>query len=112
MKTFDVLQGKTQSEVRIALAKAGEPVRSAAEQLALVEIRNIGDQWSKMRLGITPKMVYIAPAARRRRRGSPRPKLAPLLLEKAMWPAAARHQPEVFAAIGRAIDDLGREEGF
>ena len=112
VRAFDVLEGKTNSEVRTALVKAGEPVRSAAEHYAVAEIRNIGDQWSRMRLGITPNLVYIAPAMRSRRRGRKRKNLALLLLDKSMWPAAARHEHEVLEGIEHAIDELSREEGF
>jgi hypothetical protein len=112
VRAFDVLEGKTKSEVRDALVKAGEPVRSAAEQYAVADIRNIGDQWSQMRLGITPRMVYIAPRMRSRRRASKRKNLAVLLLDRSMWPAAARHEHEVLDGLEHAIDDLTREEGF
>lgn len=112
VRAFDVLEGKTKSEVRVALVKAGEPVRSAAEHYAVDNIRNIGDTWSKMRLGITPNMVYIAPAQRSRRKGSKRKNLALLLLDRSMWPAAAKHEHEVLAGIEHAIDHLSREEGF
>jgi hypothetical protein len=112
VRAFDVLEGKTKSEVREALVLAGEPVRSAAEHYSVQEIRNIGDDWSRMRLGITPRMVYVAPAMRSRRRSSKRKNLALLLLDRAMWPAAARHEHEVLAGLERAIDHLSREEGF
>lgn len=112
VRAFDVLQGKTKSEVRDALVKVGEPVRSAAEHEAVANIRNIGAQWSLMRLGITPRMVYIAPAQRSRRKASKRKNLAVLLLDRSMWPAAAKHEHEVLEGLERAVDDLTREEGF
>lgn len=111
ISAFDKMQGRAGNIIRAELAIVGEPVRSAAAALAVENIRNIGDDWSQMRLGIVTRAVYIAPK-QRRRRGSPRPNLAVLLLERAMFPAVEQHEPEVIAALETAIDRLAVEGGF
>lgn len=93
------------------LAVAAEPVRSRATDLAQTEIRNIGDRWSQMRVGVTTSLVYVAPKARRRR-GSPRPNLAGLLMNRAMQPALDEKAPEVVGLLDAMIGRLGGENGF
>lgn len=109
---FDLMQGKTSSEVRVALAEAGEPVKDAAESLAVANVRNIGEDWSRMRLGITRSLVYIAPAMRSRRTGLRRPNLAILLLERAMFPAVERNEAGVIRALDAMLGRLAGEGGF
>lgn len=99
------------SEVRKALKEAAEPVRMAAEQLAVSSIRNVGPTWSRVRVGTRTGSVYIAPQARRRR-GSPRPNLGKLLLEEALWPAAKAGEADMVRQVERALDQLGRSAGF
>ncbi len=110
-KTFKHMGKEVQKETRNELREVGEPVRKAAEQLAAVEIRNIGDNWSKMRVGVTQKLVYVAPKARSRS-GSPRPNLAGLLLQRAMLPALERNEPQVVAGLEKMLDRLADRNGF
>lgn len=91
--------------VRSRLREAAEPVRAAAEQLAVGNIRNIGAAWSRMRTGVTASAVYVAPAARRRG-GSARPNLGGLLMREAMEPALEQRRGEVEHAVEKAIDDI------
>ncbi len=89
--------------VRRDLREAAEPVRREAEDLARSSIRNIGEPWSRMRTGVTTKVVYVAPAKRgvKGRGNDPRrrPNLANLLMDRAMQPALNRHLPDVIAAL-------------
>jgi hypothetical protein len=98
-------------ELRDALKKAGEPVRAAAEENALGEVSNIGAKWSRMRLGVTTKVVYIAPSSRRTT-GPPRGNLAGLLRERAMEPALAAEAGHVVRVIEDMLDTLGSTHGF
>jgi hypothetical protein len=95
--------------VRKEIRQAAEPVRATAESLAVSRIRGIeqGDHWSRMRVGVTQKSVYVAPRARGKKTGSTkRPNLADLLMSRSMEPALYVHQEEVV----RHIDSLiGRE---
>ena len=94
-------------EVRAAERAVGEPVRSAAQQKAVTNIRNIGPKWGLMRVGVTTKAIYVAPKARRRG-GSPRPNLAGLLLDRAMVPALEENTAEIVERFDRVLDVLER----
>lgn len=83
---FKEVGGKIPAEMRATLRAVAEPVRSRAEQLGESNITNIGSVWERMRVGVTASSVYVAPKTRRKG-GSPRPNLAPLLLNEAMEPA-------------------------
>jgi hypothetical protein len=97
-------------ELRPALLAAAEPVRSEAQSLAVQGIRNIGPQWSRMRIGATPKAVYLAPRSKRRS-GSPRPNLA-WGLALAMQNALEAKQEEVIAAVTVVVDVSAARNGF
>ena len=62
-KTFKHAPKDVRLAYRAKLRTVGEPVRSAAESLAVTRIRNLGagDPWARFRLGITQKLVYVAP---------------------------------------------------
>jgi hypothetical protein len=104
-------QSDLAKELRGELKDAAEPVRVEAERLALQDIRNIGPTWSGMRVGVTGRMVYVAPK-RRRKGGSPRPNLAGLLMEKAMQPALDKHEGDVVNKVEDLIDHLATHYGF
>jgi hypothetical protein len=94
----------------LVLRQAAEPVRREAEGLAAAEITRIGERWKQMRIGVTRRLVYVAPKQRGvARRGDParrRPNLAPLLMERAMEPALHHHEAEVALAVDHALDRL------
>lgn len=82
-----------------------EPVRAEAASLAASSIRNIGPDWSRMRVGLTVDTVYVAPRQRGNKKGSrKRRNLAPLLLERAMEPALDHHTGEIERAFGQMLD--------
>lgn len=108
------LVGKEASkELRATLRVAAEPVRSDAEITAASTIRRIGPDWSKMRTGVTQRVVYVAPKQRGRaskeNRNLRRPNLADLLLDRAMIPALNRNIPHVERAVDRMLTDLGQD---
>ncbi len=91
---------RTSKDVRLGVRKelreVAEPIRSEAEDLAKRRIRNIGPNWSRMRVGVTQDLVYIAPRQRGVKSGPRRrPNLAVRLMEDAMRPALNRHAHEV-----------------
>ena len=82
-----------------------EPVRAEAASLAASSIRNIGPDWSRMRVGLTVDTVYVAPRQRGIKKGSrKRRNLAPLLMERAMVPALEHHTDEIERAFGQMLD--------
>lgn len=110
-RAFAKMDAELKAELTGGLKEAGEPVRAEAETLAVSNIRNIGDRWSRMRLGVTTSVVYVAPSARNRG-GSPRPNLAGLLMDKAMSPALQAKEPEVVALLDAMLGRLAGEAGL
>lgn len=109
-RAFARADRKLRLEKNDALRRAAEPVRDEAEQLAATEISRIGIPWSRMRVGVTTKVVYVAPRERGQKRGSrKRPNLAGLLMGRAMQPALDRNREHVIDRIDDLLADVGRE---
>jgi hypothetical protein len=94
--------------VRKGLRQAAEPVQRGAEELAQTNIRNIGPKWSRMRVGVTRNLVYVAPRQKGTRGRGPRrrPNLADLLMDRAMQPALDQHEAEVEARLEELLDHI------
>ena len=99
---------ETRLGVRGGLRKIAEPVQRGAEELARANITRIGPRWSRMRVGITRDLVYVAPRERgtRGRSGKHRPNLAPLLMDRAMQPALDQHTAEIEAGFEELLDRI------
>ena len=83
--------------IRAEYRKVAEPVRSDAESLALANISHIGVPWSRMRIGVTQRSVYVVPKQRStkgRSRSRRRPNLA-LLMYPQMQKALDRNADKV-----------------
>ena len=102
----DVAKGK-----RDELKKLAEPARVETERLARANITNIGSRWSSVRLGVTQRMIYLVPKARRGQ-GSKRPNLSPLLLREAYEPAVKSKEGEIRHGLEEWLDHLARSNGF
>jgi hypothetical protein len=63
-RAFKAADVSVQRELRKALRLAAEPVRADAERLAVAGIPRIGTPWSRMRVGVTNREVYLAPKER------------------------------------------------
>lgn len=95
---------------RQELREVAEPVRATAEQLAESRITRIGPRWGRMRVGVTRRLVYVAPRQRgvnsKRSIAVRRPNLADLLMDRAMQPALDQHAPQIEARVEQALDNL------
>lgn len=111
-RAFRNLSKDVSKKIRAELLKAAEPVRADAESKAFADISHIGPVWGRIKSGATARMVYIAPATRRTRGGSPRPNLGTLLLEKAMLPALDEKTSAVVAGLELALDDFFDANGW
>lgn len=111
MRSFALISNGLRRDLRSQLAEAASPAKDRAESLADTNIRNIGGRWSRMRIGVTTTAVYLAPATRRRG-GSPRPNLGPLLMKDSMLPAVEETLPAVRVRLDGWLDELGGEAGF
>lgn len=100
------------TELRDGLKEAAEPVRQAAEELAVANITRIGVPWSRMRVGVTQKTVYVAPRQRgtKGRGDDPRrrPNLFGLMMGRSLEPALDRNVGQVEARLERLLDTVGR----
>jgi hypothetical protein len=110
-RAFLQLRREVLTEIKPALREIADAVRADAQQRAGAEISHIGPRWSRMRVGVTTKVVYVAPASRRRG-GSPRPNLAGLLMNKAMQPALDAKQEAVMTRLDELINVSSARAGF
>lgn len=96
-----------------ALKDAAEPVRQEAEALAVSNIRRIGIPWSRMRIGVTQRVVYVAPKQRgvtsRGNARMRRPNLAKRLMDEAMQPALDSNRAQVVEKLDDVLRTVGRE---
>lgn len=69
--------------------------------------------WWRMRVGVTTKLVYVAPVQRgvkvRGRDSRRRLQFANLLMDRAMEPALERNQEAAVAAVDAALGHLANE---
>lgn len=102
------LERDTRAGLRTGLRDVAEPVRRDAEQLAQARIVRIGAKWFKMRVGVTRRVVYVAPRQRGVKktgeRWRRRPNLADLLMDKAMEPALEQNEAKVEQAVDKVLD--------
>ena len=110
-RAFLQLRREVLTELRPALRKIAEIVSKDAQARATTEISNIGDRWARMRVGVVQKGAYVAPASKRRG-GSPRPNLAPLLMDRAMQPALDSKQEEVLTSLDLLVNASASKAGF
>lgn len=100
-------------ELRVGLRKAAEPVRSSAEQLALSQIPRMTVPWSRMRVGVTQREVYVAPRQRGLKTRGPdprrRPNLFDLLMGRSLEPALAQNIGGVERELEHVLDVVGHE---
>jgi alkanesulfonate monooxygenase SsuD/methylene tetrahydromethanopterin reductase-like flavin-dependent oxidoreductase (luciferase family) len=96
--------------LRAALREVAAPVQREAESLAESQIRRMprSPAWAGMRIGVTRKLVYVAPKKRgvkaKGGTGRSRPNLADLLKERAMEPALDRHEGDLVGRVDAALD--------
>jgi hypothetical protein len=99
--------------IKKEIREAAQPVARDAEQLAAQRIRNLGDRWGRMRVGVTRSLVYVAPTTRATRvAGRGRPNLAGLLADRAMIPAVQANEAQVVERIGNVVDRTMRRHGL
>jgi hypothetical protein len=112
-RAFARADKKLKTEKNDALKSAAEPVRQEAELLASVSISRIGIPWSRMRVGVTQRVVYVAPKQRgvtaRGNARMRRPKFGTRLMDEAMQPALDNNRQQVVAKLDDMLRTVGRE---
>lgn len=110
LRAWDVADRETSRELKQALREAAEPVRRDAQTLAIHTIDNMTVEWSRMRVGVTRRMVYVAPKKRgTNQRHRKRRNLADLLAARAMQPALDHNVTRVRRGVDDAIATVGRK---
>lgn len=98
---------------RAELRTVALPVQQEAQSLAVERIRRIGVPWSRFRIGITSKLVYVAPRQRGvKSRGDARfkrPNLARRMAAEVTGPALERNQHRIEADFDAMLDRLVRK---
>lgn len=109
-RAFKVADKSLERELRAGLRRAAEPVRVDAEALAASSIRRITLPWSRMRVGVTTRSVYVAPRQKGARHGARRrSSFAGLLLDRSMLPALRRNEPRVAAELDNVLATVGKD---
>lgn len=110
-KAFKLAGPEANRELRAALTDVAEPIRADAERLARSRIPNIGESWSRMRTGVTLKVVYVAPKSRSREsRRNPalrRPNLFGLLMGRSLEPALQQNLSLIENRVDKALQTVG-----
>lgn len=109
-KAFAVADKSLKRNWRQEQRAIGEPVAAMAETLAITRITGLrkSPAWSRMRVGVTTRVVYVAPKSRRRT-GSSRKNLAPLLMERAMAPALAANEQNTVRKVDELLGRMGND---
>lgn len=110
-RDLKLMAGEVGKELRDELQRVAVPVRVLAENKAGAAIENIGPRWGRMRIGVNPGLVYVAPASHRQG-GSPRPNLGFLLMDKAMQPALDESEEGIVLRVDQMLDNLAGFNGF
>lgn len=109
-KAWTVADRETSKELRAALRESARPVQQDAQALALHTIRRMTVPWSRMKIGVTRRSVYVAPKQRETRiKTRKRPKFADLLAARAMQPALDKNILKVQANVDDALQTVGRK---
>jgi hypothetical protein len=110
-RAFKAADKTLQKDLRSGLRAAAEPVRASAETLAVEKITRIGVPWSRMRVGVTQREVYVAPRQRGQKGKDQRlrrPNLFDLLMGRALEPALDQNIDKVEAALEGVLGSVGR----
>lgn len=106
-RAFKLYGAGMEKGLREAMETAAEPVRLDAQSLARSAIKVTNIDWSSMRVGVTRRTAYVAPA-RRRSTGTGRRNLRELLLGRAMEPVLEQNISKVEREFDDALKDLAR----
>lgn len=109
-RAFKVADKSLRTNWRREQRAIGEPVATMAQALALGRISGLASSstWAQMRVGVTTRVVYVAPK-NRRRTGSARKNLAPLLMERAMLPSLQANEENTIRKVDMLLDRMGHD---
>lgn len=111
-------------DLRDELRRVAEPISGRAEELAVAhygesaggsEITHLkpGARWSKMRVGVSGKLIYVAPKEHGKKVGAQKRRPFGLfLLEQAMDPALEEWAPRIVPRVEKMLDNLADLHGL
>lgn len=111
---FAVANRTLAKELRTGLRDSAEPVRAEAEILAGSSIRNMkppsagGQDWRRMRVGVTRTSVYVAPRARASSGNRKRRNLFDLMTGRSLEPALDANVDEVERRLDDVLGTVGQ----
>ncbi len=113
VRAFNLAAPEMRRRFRASLRDIARPVKDEAERLARDDISGLArskKRWWKMRIGVSTNLVYVAPVQRglKGRGDLPgrRPNFADLMLDKAMEPALADHEGQIFDDYVAVVDSV------
>jgi hypothetical protein len=110
-RLFKLAGPAAKKELTAELRSIAEPIRADAESLARSGIPTVGLAWSRFRVGVTQKLVYVAPrqrGARGRGNRRGRPRFADLLEARSTRPALERNKAQLEARVEATFERLAR----
>lgn len=113
-RAFAAADKALRDDLNDALKEAAAPVRADAQSLAGLRIRRlqVGEPWTRMRVGQSGSMVYVAPVERGTKgRGNQRlrrPKFKRLMLQRALEPALAVNRNRVIKRLDLMLGEVKR----
>ena len=111
---FDAANRALRDDLDDALEEAAAPVRTDSQALAGTAITRMpaGSPWTRMRIGSSRAVVYVAPVERGAKgRGNQRfrrPRFKPLMLSRALEPALARNRQNVIRRLDGLLAEVKR----
>jgi hypothetical protein len=112
IRAYDRVGKAAKKSVRDNLKFAADPVLQTANRTSAPAIRNLkeGSPWSKQRIGVTQRVVYMAPKVRGRNKNIRRPNFRDLMMDRVYVPSLRVNADEVEKRLGsRVFDDLVHE---
>lgn len=119
-RSFAAVSVELDRGLRKELKQFADPIATDVERTAVRDVSGLrrarDPKWSKMRVGVTRRLVYVAEKERGRlSRHNPRlrrPEFGVYLYETAMEPVLRRHEPELAPRLTALIDGISQANGF
>lgn len=112
-RLYALADKESKKEMKTLERELAKPVQVDAEATAGTRITRIRPDWAEMRIGITQKLIYVAPKKRGVKPGSPRSrrKFATLMNARVMEPVAERWRPQLVQRTERLFNSIARRWG-
>lgn len=111
-RAFAKTDKTTKKRMKEQLRQVAKPLASEAEQRTLGTIGNMTPAWAQTRIGVTQKLVYVAPKQRGGKgNGTNRPNLKPLIMDRSFGPTLDAHRDGIIRDFESMLDEVARTWG-